>query len=162
MIRLKTLLSEAGELAPFPFQYFSELKKATFTTNNADYEVTFYGTPYDKKNDMQISFGADVGTGNYDEEITTNANDQYRIMSTIAAIVKRAVAEQKPDVIYFNASNEDPRRIALYMRYVTPLLRDYEIENRESTAVTLRKKGWFKRITQYDWSGIDTPGDPTM
>jgi hypothetical protein len=166
MIRLKSLLLEVGELTPYPFQYFSELRKASFTTDNADYEVTFYGTPYSKKNDMQISFGADVGSGEYEEEITTNANDQYRIMSTITAIVKRAVAERKPNVIYFNASNEDPRRIALYMRYVTPLLHDYEIEKREPTAVTLRKKGWVTPKTptkpKFDWTGIDTPGDSTM
>ena len=140
MIRLKQLLQEAGELAAYPFQYFSAARYASFTTSQADYRVTFYGTPYSKENDMRIAFGADVGSGEYEEEINTNINDQYRVMSTIAAIVKRAVEERKPKVISFIASNEDPRRIALYMRYITPLLRDDEIETEDSTSVTFRKK----------------------
>lgn len=162
MIRLTTLLREAGELPPYQFQYFSDLRNAVFTTDTTDYQVTFYGTPYSKENDMQISFGADIGSGDYEEEINTNRNEQYRVMSTVSAIIKRAVAERKPNIIYFNSSNEDPRRIALYMRYVAPILRDYEIETQEPTKVVLRRKGWFKRITQFDWTGIDTPNNSRM
>jgi hypothetical protein len=155
MIRLKDLLREAGELAAYPFNYDSSYGHGYFTT--AD------GTRYEVRaragadREMEISFGVygDAGIGgNVDREITTNAGDQYRIMSTVIAIVKRAVAEFKPHLIFFGASNNDPRRIALYMRYIAPILRDYEISKQGVNFVELTRKGILKRITQFDWTGI--------
>lgn len=155
MIRLKTLLWEAGELAAYPFTYNSPIGEGYFTTQD--------GTRYEVRaragadREMEVSFGvySDEGIGGtVDREINTNAGDQWRIMSTVTAIVKRAVAEQKPRLIQFGASKSDPRRIGLYMRYIAPILRDYEVTHQGLDYVELQRKGLLKRITQFDWTGI--------
>ena len=154
MIRLIDLLREAGELAAYPFTY-TPMGEGYFTTRD--------GTRYEVQarsgadREMEISFGvySDEGIGGtVDREIDTNAGDQWRIMSTVIAIVKRAVAEQKPQHIQFGASKSDPRRIALYMRYIAPILSDYEVTHRRPDFVALQRKGLIRRITQWDWTGI--------
>lgn len=154
MIRLINILREAGELAAYAFTY-SPIGEGFFTTQD--------GTRYEVRaragsdREMEVSFGvySDEGIGGtVDREINTNAGDQWRIMSTVSAIVKRAVAEQKPRHIYFGASKSDPRRIALYMRYIAPILRDYEVTQHTADFVELQRKGLLRRITQWDWTGI--------
>jgi hypothetical protein len=147
MIRLQDLLLEAGELAPYPFTYNQWGTQFT-TTRGTTYEV---GCGVDGDGEMEISFGVIDDHGYRNTEITTGENDQYRIMSTIIAIVQRAVADRKPKKIYFGAY---PTRIAMYMRYLTPLLRSYEIETKREDLVVMRRKGLLKRIAQYDWTGI--------
>lgn len=161
MIRLKDLLREAGELPPYPYQYFGDLKRASFHSDNANYEVTFYNPGNLHKNDMEIEFSAQTDDRENRSISATNLHDQYRVMSTIVTISKRAIDEKKPTIVYFHS--DDPRRIKLYKRYITPLLHDYDIREETDTKVVMRKKGWLQRLTsKFDWTGIDTPGDPNM
>ena len=58
------------------------------------------------------------------------------------------------DTISRNEHCRGNSAIALYMRYIAPLLRVYEVDRQEAALVVLRRKGLLKRITQYDWTGI--------
>ena len=151
MIRLRDLLPEAAELTPYHFTYDARWGAHFTTAAGTRYEVHY---PVGADGYMEIGFGVYGESGTRDTEITTNEQDVYRVMSTIAAIVQRAVRDRRPSHIIFGASNSDPRRIALYMRYIAPLLRTYEVDRQEAALVVLRRKGLLKRVTQYDWTGI--------
>jgi len=163
MIRLRDILLEIGDASsqPYPYQYFGNQKQATFHSGNVEYIVSFYNPGIYHKNDMEIEFIAQTDDSVNYSISATNLHDQYRVMSTVVDIAKRAINEKKPTVVYFHS--EDPRRINMYKRYIIPFLHDYNIQEETDTLVVAHKKGWLQKIkSKFDWTGIDTPGNPNM
>jgi hypothetical protein len=157
---MKHLLQEIGEATLEPYAY-----RLDFTINQAhfssaaghQYEVDFRTDP---QGVMEIHFAVVDASGRPDQYTETNEGVTLRVMSTITAIIKKAVARLSPREIVISAAKSDQRRMRLYRQYVAKHLTGYDEVAGDEAWSTYKKTpkfdlmGIWKRRTQFDATGI--------
>ena len=166
MIKMKHLLREIGEatLEPYAHHVDFRINQAYFTTDAGhQYEVDFRTDP---RGVMEIHFAViDAASGRPDQYTETNEGATLRVMSTITAIIKKAVAKLSPREIVISAAKSDQRRMRLYRQYVAKHLSGYDEVAGDAAWSTYRKTpkfdlmGVWRRRTQYDATGIKDTND---
>lgn len=119
MVKLKSLLTEIGEgVTPYkwsgPEDRIGSVEYYFTTEDNDYYKVKFVGT---MDNDWGLAFYA-----NNDSGVITNKGRQFKIISTIMAIIKSFVEEYPVDLIRFTGSDKEGattnQRDLLYRAYL--------------------------------------------
>ena len=161
MIKMKHILQEIGEatLEPYAYRINFTINQAHFRTAAAtQYEVDFRT---DVRGTMEIHFAViDAASGRPDQYTETNEGVALRVMSTITAIIKQAVARLSPREIVISAAKSYQRRMRLYRQYVAKHLTGYDEVAADEAWSTYQKTpkfdlmGIWKRRTQYDATGI--------
>ena len=156
----KNTINEIGEgnLTPYPYNKintYNENFEFSFITENRTYEVTFFKNIF--LNSYSISFKEQKGKYNQD----LNDNNQYKIMSTIIAIVKKVVADTNPISLMFSGyktkGNDDQRRNNMYCAYVAKhLTSTYELKTFDDEYYYIRKKIDDNIINIYNTFKSDT------
>jgi hypothetical protein len=155
---IKRVLREIGEgtAKPYDYKYIADTNDAIYYsfTTDPDPKKTFLGQPApgteyevnlrywdietNKRSFTNIDVAFSTHGGEYEEE--TNDNVQYRVMATVAAIVKEAL-KNHPDITTLTftpskADKMDTRRARFYKAYVEKQL--------PGSTVTTLKDGGFK------------------
>ena len=142
------IVQEVGEgsINPYKFEEVDQEGQFTyvrFTTDNAtEYEVvlekTTFKDPANKNGYIARAMGIEFlakkkGAGGYSAKITTNEGDLFKVMSTIAAIVKKylknRIFKDSEYIIYYlskkpgqEAFGNENQRDMLYQRYIKTAL----------------------------------------
>ena len=142
------IVQEVGEgsINPYKFEEVDQEGQFTyvrFTTDNAtEYEVvlekTTFKDPANKNGYIARAMGIEFlakkkGAGGYSAKITTNEGDLFKVMSTIAAIVKKylknRIFKDSEYLIYYlskkpgqEAFGNENQRDMLYQRYIKTAL----------------------------------------
>ena len=99
------------------------------TDNNIKYRVTIIPTSMDKPHkSVEVLFSSEKIGGMGWSTTITGTGDSYKVLGTVAKIVKDYAEHNKPNSIYFSASVSEPSRIKLYDRLsnmVSRALPDY-------------------------------------
>lgn len=94
-------------------------------------DLKFFDVETKKRSQTNLDIAFSTEGGQYEEE--TNANEQYRVMATVLAIVKKTLSKH-PEVntLTFTAakaSKGDTRRENFYKAYISKQLRGSTIKN---------------------------------
>lgn len=149
MIRLKHILAEIGEASLTPYPYHMYNGEAYFETAAG----TMYRVNFDHGSDdvMEIAFSTQNPQGGWEHDVETAESDVYRIMSTVVAIVRKAVDKQRPSQILFGVAKSDPRRMQLYRAFVLKALHGYSISQETASFMQLQRDGSL--ASRFDWTG---------
>lgn len=176
MIRLKDLLTEIGDASsqPYHFDFYSDygnMRIYGFDTDNYPYTVELQYDDLDDYENLTNVIGVrfyitdDEDPDIERDDIVTNKGELFRVMATVAAIVKQDLKDHPEiDTITFTPAKRESEttnaRLNLYTRYIKNAFPNAIITPGPFRSIEVKLND--NSTTKFDWTGIDTPGDPTM